>query len=89
MAEAINYNIKSSFGFNVISPNRTAKEAGKVVEGAIGNLWEPVLQYLENHDDVFSGAVAEKIQKTDLQTLQLGAILNAEDKNNHSFDISG
>lgn len=74
------FNIKA-FGLNVI-PDRSqtgenlASQTAKSIENAIGTLWEPVLDYLKNNENVFSGDVGAEIQKLNMQTMQLGTVVN-------------
>ena len=70
------FNIKP-FGLNVI-PDRTAKQAAETVENAIGNLWSPVLDYLEKNNDIFNGNIATEIEKLNIQTMRLGMTMNEE-----------
>mgnify|MGYP005758968109 FL=1 len=72
-----NFNVKS-FGLNVIPDLRQGKQAAHTVEKAIGDMWEPVLDYLATNDNVFSGEVAKEINKINIQTMQLGTIVNAD-----------
>ena len=72
-----NFNIKS-FGLNVVPDLRNGKQAAHTVEKAIGDMWEPVLDYLATNDNVFSGEVANEINRINIQTMQLGTIVNAD-----------
>ena len=72
-------NIKS-FGLNVIPEgdrSRTAEQTAKSVENALSSLWEPILDYLKENENVFSGAIQGEIEKTDFQAMRLGMTLNA------------
>lgn len=72
-----NFNVKP-FGFNVMPDLKgNSKVAAQSVEKAIGNMWEPVLDYLATNENVFSGDVAKEIGKLNIQTMQLGSIVNA------------
>ena len=70
-------NIKS-FGLNVI-PNRqkTIEHTAESVENAISGLWEPILGYLKENDDVFSGAVMNEIELINNQAARLNMTVNA------------
>ena len=71
------FNIKS-FGFNVIPDKKMTKEnAAKTIENAMGALSEPVLDYLKTNENVFSGDVNAEIQRLNMQTMQLGTIVNS------------
>lgn len=70
------FNIKS-FGLNVIPDRKLSKEnAAKTIENAMNALWEPVLDYLKTNENVFSGDVNAEIQRLNMQTMQLGTIVN-------------
>ncbi len=74
------FNIKS-FGFNVIPDRKeggrsVTEQTAKSIENAIGTLWEPVLDYLKTNENVFSGNVSAEIQRINMQTMQLGTIVN-------------
>jgi len=57
----------------------------KKVEKAVSSLWDPVLEYLKENENVFSGDVSQEIQKLNIQTLNLGmAMRKGESK--HEFD---
>lgn len=75
-----NFNVKS-FGLNVI-PNLKggSQQAAKSVEKAIGDMWEPVLDYLATNENVFSGDVAKQINRINIQTMQLGTIVNGSNE---------
>lgn len=70
-------NIKS-FGLNVIPDKQaTVEHTAQAVEGAISSMWEPILGYLEENENVFSGEVSKEIDKINNQTMRLGMTLNA------------
>ena len=71
-------NIKS-FGLNVIPENqqKTAEAAANSVESAISGLWEPILGYLKENENVFSGEVLNEIDKINNQAMRLGMTLNS------------
>ena len=70
------FNIKS-FGFNVIPDKKMTKEnAAKTIDNAMGALCEPVLDYLKTNENVFSVDVNAEIQRLNMQTMQLGTIVN-------------
>ena len=72
-----NFNIKS-FGLNVIPDLKQGKHPVQSVEKAIVDMCEPVLDYLATNENVFSGEVAQEINKINIQTMQLGTIVNAD-----------
>ena len=72
-----NFNIKS-FGLNVIPDAKQNSHTAQTVEKAIGDMWEPVLDYLATNENVFSGEVAREINRINIQTLELGTIVDAD-----------
>ncbi len=70
-------NIKS-FGYNVIpeTKQRSVEQAAESVESAISGLWEPILGYLKENENVFSGEVMDEIDRINGQTMRLGMTLN-------------
>ena len=74
---SMNFNNVKPFGFNVMPDLKNGgQQAAKSVEKAIGNMWEPVLEYLASNENVFSGDVQKEINKINVQTMQLGMIVN-------------
>ena len=70
-------NIKS-FGLNVIPEKKyTAEYAAESVENALSGLWEPILSYLKENDNVFSGEVSKEIEQMNYQAMRLNMTLNA------------
>lgn len=77
-------NIKS-FGLNVIPEGKKVIENAQgnledvtiSLENALSGLWEPILGYLEENDNVFSGDVNKEIDKIIGQSMKLDMTLNA------------
>ena len=70
-------NIKS-FGYNVI-PDRqkTIEQTAQSIENAINGMIDPLLGYLQDNENVFSGAVEREIEKINSQTMRLGMAMSA------------
>ncbi len=69
-------NIKS-FGLNVIpDKTRTIEQTAESVENAISGMWEPILGYLKENENVFSGQVDEEISRVNNMTMRIGMSLN-------------
>ncbi len=70
-------NIKS-FGYNVI-PDRqkTIEKTAESIENAINSMIDPLLLYLQDNENVFSGAVEREIEKINSQTMRLGMTMSA------------
>ncbi len=73
-------NIKS-FGMNVI-PNTelAAQQIAQGVENAIEGLWQPILGYLEENDNVFSGQVMQEIASIENHAMRIGMTLNSSNE---------
>lgn len=78
-------NIKS-FGMNVIpDKSATIEQTKDSIESAISGIWEPVLGYLKENDNVFSGQVLQEIEKLNSQAMRLGMTVNGRQEV-HSFN---
>ena len=80
-------NLKT-FGMNVIPDHQeTITYATEKIEDAITSLWEPVLGYLKENDNVFSGEVLDEIEKMNTQSMKIGMAYNAvTEKRNISYE---
>ncbi len=63
------------FGLNVQVPTRTLKQVKDTATKAVSSLWEPVADYFEKADNVFSGNVQEEIAKYNRMAYSLGATM--------------
>ncbi len=77
-----------SFGLNIIPENKEKMEqAAESVETAINGLWEPILTYLKDNDNVFSGEVLDEIDNINYQTMRLSMTMNsATEKRRINYD---
>lgn len=67
-----------SFGLNIIPENKEKMEqVAESVETAINGLWEPILTYLKDNDNVFSGEVLDEIDNINYQTMRLSMTMNS------------
>ncbi|MCR5262085.1 MAG: hypothetical protein K6C94_09665 [Candidatus Gastranaerophilales bacterium] len=76
------------FGLNVKVPTRTLQQAKETAVKAVNSLWEPVVDYFDKADNVFSGNVQEEIAKYNRQAYSLGVIMR-EGQDKHTFKING
>jgi cytochrome c556 len=75
------------FGLNVQVPTRTFQQAKETATKAVSNLWEPVVDYFEKADNVFSGDVQNQIQKYYSMAYSLGqTVRKGEEK--HTFNAT-
>ena len=80
---------KMPFGLNVRVPQRTMQEAQKTLETQVSNLWTPLLNFLEENEQVFNGDVSEMINVYNRQTYNLGAMMREAAGDSPSFDVKG
>lgn len=75
------------FGMNVLVP-KESKAAKHIFGKAVRNFWEPVMDYLEKNEDVFSGNIEKEIDKINIQTMNLG-FASREGEIIHRLDTKG
>ena len=86
-----NTNVSSSqhqkFGLNITMPTRTIQQAKETMGKAISGLWDPVLNYLDENENVFSGNIADQMERANLFSYNLGAAMRAQEKKS-KFEMS-
>ena len=85
---AQNYNINSSFGFNVMPKN-----AGTAGQNAEAELFETASvqesnNFFDKYENVFNGNVEQEINLYSRQMMIIGMNLKAADTTKRNFDIS-
>ena len=86
---AQNYNLNSSFGLNVTSGNAKApvqKQAEATNKDA--NLFDPVGNYVDKYENVFSGDVEKEINMYSRQMMIVGMSMKAADTTIRKFDMN-
>ena len=63
------------FGLNLTMPTRTLKQAKDTAVKTVNSLWEPMVDYFEKADNVFSGNVQEEINKYNRMAYSLGVTM--------------
>lgn len=63
------------FGLSVQVPTRTLKQAKDTAQKAVSSLWEPVVDYFDKADNVFSGNVQDEINKYNRMAYSLGVTM--------------
>ncbi len=67
---------KNPFGFNITLPTKTIQEVTKVVQQEVEDIAvNPIVEYLNEADNVFSGETANEIRKYQAQIYTLGQIM--------------
>ena len=63
------------FGLNLTLPTRTLKQAKDTAVKTVNSFWEPMVDYFEKADNVFSGNVQEEIAKYNSMAYSLGVTM--------------
>ena len=80
--------LNQPFGLNIKVPARTVKQGQETINHAIGGVFEPLFNFISENQNVFTGEIAEQIEKYNLISYNTGVILRkAGDE--HKFDIKG
>ncbi len=89
MADATNSGniLNRPFGLNIALPERTLRQFQETAVNSV-NLFTPIIDYLDENDNVFSGDVAKQISKYNEMTYALGAAARAG-KVKPTFDTKG
>jgi len=85
-----NYNLNSSFGFNVTGGNGSAsiqKQAPELLQKT-AELFDSMTNYVDKYENVFSGDVEKEINMYSRQMMIVGMNLKAADKNIRKFDMN-
>lgn len=76
------------FGMNVKVPTRTLQQVKDTATKAVNSLWEPVVDYFDKADNVFSGNVQEEISKYNRMAYSLGVTMR-KGQDRHTFNMKG
>lgn len=79
---------KQPFGMNIKMPVKTIKQVEKTAENTVGGILEPLFNFIEDNQKVFTGNVANEIEKYNLMSYNIGAALR-RDKVTGDFDVKG
>lgn len=79
---------KQPFGMNIKMPVKTIKQVEKTAENAVGGILEPLFNFIDDNQKVFTGNVANEIEKYNLMSYNIGAALR-RDKVTGDFDVKG
>ena len=80
--------IKQPFGLNIKVPTRTINQGEKTAQGMVNSLWEPLFNFIDENQNVFTGNVANEIEKYNLMMFNVGSALRKE-SHGGSFDVKG
>lgn len=80
--------LNQPFGMNIKLPQRTLQQGKDTIEHGVKGVFEPLFNFIEDNQPVFSGKIAEEIERYNLMSYNTGAVLrNAQPKK--TFDIKG
>ena len=80
--------LNQPFGLNIKFPTRTVQQGQDTVNHAIGGVFEPLFNFISENQNVFTGEIAEQIEKYNLMSYNTGAILRKSSEQ-HKFYIKG
>ncbi|MBQ8476521.1 hypothetical protein IJ531_05610 [bacterium] len=87
---AQNYNLNSSFGFNVTGKGSNAqiqKQNIDLAQKAV-NVFDSMANYVDKYENVFTGDVEKEINMYSRQMMIVGMNLKAADKTIRKFDMN-
>lgn len=79
---------KQPFGMNIKVPTRTIQQTQETAQNALGSVFEPLFDFIDSNQGVFTGNVANQIEKYNLMSYNVGAALR-KDRVNGAFDVKG
>ena len=84
-----NYNLNSSFGFNVTGgANAKPKQQNVEITQKAANLFDSMTSYVDKYENVFSGNVEKEINMYSRQMMFVGMSMKASDNNIRRFDMN-
>lgn len=82
------FNTAQRFGLNIKVPERTLRQVGKTAENVAGGAIEPLLNYLEENEKVFSGDVTHELNKLRSEAFNTTLIMQADDEKTNGIKPS-
>ncbi len=79
---------KQPFGLNIKVPTRTIKQSQETAKNTVNSLWEPLFNFIDENQAVFTGNVANEIEKYNLMMFNTGAAMR-KGSTLGSFDVKG
>lgn len=80
--------INQPFGKNIKIPSKTLKQIEKTAQEHAGGILEPLFNFIDDNQKVFTGNIANEIEKYNLMSYNVGAALR-RDSTNMGFDVKG
>lgn len=83
-----NNSLNNNFGMNIRVPQKVIKQSQSTAQNAVSNLWQPLFNFIEKNQAVFTGNIANEIERYNLMTYNIGAALR-EGKTTGDFNVQG
>ena len=80
--------LEQPFGMNIKIPEKTLKLIEQGAESRVNSIFEPLFNFIEDNQNVFTGDVSRQIDKYNALQYNIGAELRALSTNG-GFDIKG
>ncbi len=80
--------LNKPFGMNIKVPVKTIKQIEKTAQQHTGNIFEPLFNFINENQDVFTGSVANQIEQFNIMSFNIGSELR-KGKTNGRFDVKG
>ncbi len=74
------FNTTQRFGLNVKVPERTLKQIGKTTGDVAGGVLEPIFNYLEKNENVFSGNIEHELNRIRTANFNTTLMMDAADE---------
>lgn len=80
--------LNNSFGLNVHLPKRTMQQIQETAKSTSSSVFEPLFNFISENQNVFTGNVANEIEKYNLMMFNVGSALRKAGGES-TFDIKG
>lgn len=74
------FNNAQPFGLNIVVPEKTLRQFGRTAGNVAGGVFEPLFTYLEENENVFSGDIANELNKTRAENFNTTLMMNLADE---------
>lgn len=74
------FNNSQAFGLNVKVPEKTLHQIGKTAGNVAGGVFEPLFEYLEQNENVFSGDITKELNRLRAENFTMAQVMNIADE---------
>lgn len=86
------FNNAQPFGLNVKVPEKTMRQIGRTAGNVAGGVFEPIFDYLEKNENVFSGDITKELNRLRAESFTTAQVMNMDDVKTNGpkpkFDVS-